>query len=209
MPVNTNPTSTFQLTVLTQIFQNPFESWLYGAVVQLAYNGPEPAWSASEWSLAPIDLSSLHRDPQQSVQNEADVPNTESMNAADPKAVIHADSNVTINTVAVRGRVKCHPWKTLSNTSNWLRTWDLHNSSFWNVSINPRDLAHGYELLTEINLSPEISTTTYANPSRLTCCADDTHNKPGLASVGYWSTNAPAIPRRSEPDQGPGNFTSK
>ena len=155
-----NPTDTFQLPVLTQVFRNPFESWLYRALVQLAYNGSEPAWSANGWSIPPIDLSSLQRDPQQSVEDETDTRDADSRNARKPKAGTYTGTKVTFTTVAVRGRIQCHPWETLSNTSNWLKTWDLHNSSIWNVSINPKDLATGYELLTMNKLSPEMFETT-------------------------------------------------
>ena len=46
-----------------------------------------------------------------------------------------------------------------------------------------------YELFSSIILSPGITTTVFADSSRLTCCANGTKKEPGLGSVGYWSSN--------------------
>ena len=108
---------------------------------------------------------------------------------------------MTLATAAVRGRIECTPYETLSDSSNWLQKWDLQDTSVWNASVNPEGPARGYELLRVIGLSPEMNTTTFASSARLTCCADGTNKEPGLGSIGYWSKNS----NQNEDD----NFTVK
>ncbi len=200
-----------QVPVLSQIFQNPFSSWLYGAVIQTAYNGSQPAWSLNGWSFAQINLSSV---------SETSMRPNPSMNASQgfgPLSltkfgqVFSRNINVTTQTSAVRGRIECSPYETLSNSSNWLQMWDLHNTSFWNTSANPEEPARGYELLSVISLAPEMSTTTYASLARLTCCADGTNEDTGLSSIGYWSMNSNGEVEIEESDLGVStyNFTVK
>lgn len=102
----------------------------------------------------------------------------------DFEAVPGRDVNVTIQTPGVRGRIEWSTYQTLSNTSNWLQTWDLHDTSFWNVTINPEQPARGYELLKTISLSSEMRTNTFADFRRLTCCSNVTGKEPGLSSIG-------------------------
>ena len=54
------------------------------------------------------------------------------------------------------------------------------------------------------------STGFFVNPSRLTCCVNDTSPEPGAASIGYWSANLPyqQVDLWSFP-QWPYNFTVK
>lgn len=194
VPENYEPTDTYQLPVMTQVFENPFSSWLYGAVVQLAYNGSEPAWSLDGWSFAKIDLSSI--------PGTSSTPNNKSnqshelgaLNFTDSWANVGGNVNVTVRTPAIRGRIECSLYESLSNTSNWLQVLDLQNASYWNDSANPKMLTPGYELLTQMTLtSPNNSqhwlTTTFADPARLVCCANETNDSPGPASIGYWSSN--------------------
>ena len=47
-------------------------------------------------------------------------------------------------------------------------------------------------------------TTTFADPARLVCCANETDNVPGPASIGYWSINT-----YEGSDTPTGNFTVK
>ena len=191
-----------QVPVLSQIFENPFSSWLYGAVIQTAYNGSQPTWSLNGWSFAQINLSSI---------SETSMRPNPNMNASQEFEPLSLTINVTTQTSAVRGRIECSPYETLSNTSNWLQVWDLHNTSFWNTSANPEEPARGYELLSVISLSPEMSTTTYASLARLTCCANGTNGEPGLSSIGYWSMNSNGEIAIEESDLGVAtyNFTVK
>ena len=180
----------YQFQVLSQIFENPFTSWLYGAVIQIAYNGSQPAWSHNDWSFAQVNISPISDSLKHPNQNMNASQKIGPLNVTNFGAVLDRNINVTTQTPAVRARIECSPYETISNSSNWLQTWDLHDTSFWNVSINPEEPARGYELLPIISLSPGMSTTTFADLSRLTCCANGTNKEPGLSSIGYWSMNS-------------------
>lgn len=43
--------------------------------------------------------------------------------------------------------------------------------------------------MSRVNVAPGISTTTFADIGRITCCASGANREPGLSSVGYWSAN--------------------
>ena len=209
VPENYEPTDTYQTPVLTQVFENPFTSWLYGAVVQLAYNGSQPAWSLDGWSFAQVDLSSIESTSSLRDSNSNRSHELGALNFTDSGANIGGNVNVTVPTPAIRGRIECSPHESLSNTSNWLQILDLQNASYWNESANPKTLTPGYELLTQITLSPpnssqQLVTTTFADPARLVCCANETNSTPGQASIGYWSSNT--YGRSGTPT---GNFTVK
>ena len=179
--------------ILGQVFDNPFSSWLYGAVIQIAYNGSQPAWSRNGWSFAPVNLSPINKTSKHPSENTEVSHKFGLLNATNPdpdvERVFDRNIDVTLQTPAVRGRIECSPYETLANQSNWLQAWDLHNTSFWNTSINPKSPVRGYELLPVITLSPEMSTTTFADTGRILCCANHTDNEPGLSSIGYWSVN--------------------
>ena len=179
--------------ILGQVFDNPFSSWLYGAVIQIAYNGSQPAWSRNGWSFTPVNLSPINKTSKHPAENTEVSRKFGFLNATNPdtdvEGVLDRNINVTMQTPAVRGRIECSPYETLANQSNWLQAWDLHDTSFWNTSVNPKNPARGYELLPVITLSSEMSTTTFADTGRILCCANHTDNEPGLGSIGYWSVN--------------------
>lgn len=175
--------------ILSQISENPFSGWLYGAVIQTAYNGSQPAWSLNGWSFAQVNLSSISETLKHPSKNMNVSKRFGPLDIREFKAVVGTNINVTLPTAAVRGRIECTPYETLSNSSNWLQKWDLQDTSVWNVSINPEDPARGYELLPVINLSPEMGTATFARSARLLCYANGTNKEPGLSSIGFWSRN--------------------
>ena len=176
------------VAILSQIFENPFSSWLYGAVIHTAYNGSQPAWSLNDWSFAQVNLSSISENSNHPSTNNASQ-RFGPLNITEFKAVVGRNINVTLHTGAVRGRIERTPYETLSNSSNWVQMWDLQDTSFWNVSANPKDPGRGYQLLPVISLSSEMNTIMFASPARLKCYADGTNEKPGLSSIGYWSKN--------------------
>ena len=149
VPENQEPTDTYQLPVLTQVFEDPFTSWLYGAVVQIAYNGSQPAWSFDGWSFAQVDLSSISS--TSSIKNIEGNQSQElgAFNLTNSGTDVGGNVNVTVQTPAIRGRIECSPYESLSNTSNWLQALDLQNGSYWNVSANSDVPTSGYDLLTQ------------------------------------------------------------
>lgn len=186
--------STIQFPILNKVYDKPFTSWVYGAVVQLAYNGSEPAWSANGWSFARIDLASIS-----DISSKSNISwEFGALNFTDSEAKIDRKVNVTLQTPAIRGRMDCTPYESLSNTSNWLRVLDFQDASYWNESgiesITPTVVSPGYEILPQMIISPPDSLqqetpTAFADSARLVCCANETDKVPGLASIGYWSRN--------------------
>lgn len=45
--------------VFGSAFDNVLNSWMYGAAIQLSFNGSEPAWSKDGWSFVPADISAI------------------------------------------------------------------------------------------------------------------------------------------------------
>jgi len=172
--------------VLGQLYgqSQTLSSWMYGAVIELAYSGSPLPWTFLGSSYCPVNLP----------------PVGSNTSATAPKS----PTNLTLDTFAVRGSLECTPVD-MSNQSNWLTTWDLTNGSFWNfsaVTADERQYQTGYELgvkrdsqqLTSFYLqsNPQsgaegLASTFFTNPSRLVCCTNETNNEPGLAAIGYWS----------------------
>ena len=215
----------YQGNVLRSLYTDLQTNWLYGASIQLSLNGTEPAWSSDGWSFVPLDLTSVRNS---TIQNYGSSPSQSGLSGTS-----EAGTNVTMSTQGIRARLECSPYKSLTNTSNWLRKQHLRNSSVWNVTANPQGLATGYELgcgvpdtlelgyaMPTINIFPNNTnpdtcggswyTSFFANPSRLVCCVNDTSSTPGPASIGYWSANLPyqEVDLWSFPEW-PYNFTVK
>lgn len=188
-----------QIPVLTQVFEYPFKSWVNGAVVQLAYNGSEPAWSADGWSFAQVNLASI--------PGPSSIPDIShefgALKFTDSGARIDRKVNVTLQTPAIRGRIDCSLHDTLSNTSNWLQVLNFQDASYWNESYRGTSgiesfhstvVRSGYEVLPGMIISPpdrlqQVTPTAFADFARLVCCANETDKVPGLASIEYWSCN--------------------
>lgn len=130
------------------------------------------------------------------------------LNFTDSGANFGGNVNVTVQTPAIRGRIECSPYPSQSvpDTSNWLQVLDLQNTSYRDVTANPRGFASAFELLTDITFSTQDGsqqwfTNTFAHPARLVCCANETDGSPDTASIGYWSANGDSTTQ--------GNFTVK
>ena len=195
-------------SVLFEIYGNVLNSWLYGALVEMAYNGSPTTWTSNDWAFAPIDLSNISVPMiQKTGLNDSATRDRTSPN-------LGSTTNVTVDTPALRGRIECTPLN-LSNTTNWLTTLDFSNRSGWDTI--PPDIRSGYSLgaskdlryggymsLNETGSGPY--TTFFANYQSLRCCTNMTNGIPGRAAIGYWS------PITSEMDTGDTqemNFTIK
>jgi hypothetical protein len=90
----------------------------------------------------------------------------------------------------------------MSNTSNWLKTWNIGNSTLFNLSAVPSaekqyytgyELGVGFEQPTfflgtgPFNDIEGMWSNFFANPSRIRCCANGTDAGPGLSALGYWA----------------------
>ena len=214
--------------VLENLYSNMNTNWMYSATIQLSLNGSQPPWSQDGWSFVPIDVSSITN--ASTIQNAGNAPDEPGQSASTLNP-----ANISVQTPAIRGRVECSPYDGLNNLSNWITTYDLTNSSVWNVSVNPKDLKTGYELgarnqfgntgattaLSMIYLTDSVwngyesyaslNTSIFANPSQITCCGNSSSSKDsaGAAAVGYWSSNDPNNFPFSGAYSWPVNFTSK
>lgn len=111
-------------SVLTQIYGNVLNSWLYGALVEMAFNGSQTTLTSNDWAFAPLDLSNI------SVPMIQRVGSNDSATRDKTSPNLGATTNVTVDTPALRGRIECASLN-LSNTSNWLTALDFSNRSEW------------------------------------------------------------------------------
>jgi hypothetical protein len=179
----------YVLAVLSQIYGSILNSWLYGGLVEMAYNGSRPSWTSTDsesWAFAPVNLSHLSIPAVQTIGSNSTIADAASAGAT---------ANITVDTPGMRARLECTELD-LSNTSAWLMTLDFTNHSIWNQSTVPPGLEAGYALSASdngyfpINLGPykEIwenqVTSFFVDGSRLTCCSNETQGSPGRAAIG-------------------------
>ncbi|KAI1362078.1 hypothetical protein F5Y08DRAFT_355579 [Xylaria arbuscula] len=206
-------------TVLANLFGNLRASWVYGAVVQLSLNGPEPSWSSQGWNFVPVDLTSTTKTDGSTLLHTTD-------NASNP--IDSWLTKVTVETEGIRGRLECSEYDFLDNTSLWLTEWRLPEGA----TLNPQ-ISHGYELSRNFYLGlydpntyywdpsqePESDledldhrrTTLFSSDRRLQCCQNGTGDDISQASIGYWSPNL-VNPQTYYPaisESWPANFTVK
>lgn len=203
--------------ILSDLYSNMSTHWMYTATIQLALNGSQPAWSKDGWSFVPAEMDGIEK---------IDSDMYKKLDAKD-QAVDGVQSNLSLSTPALRGRIECSapPKEAFLNISNWLTPRDLSNLTYWNKSTIPDGLDGGYQLgrgwrnddtpsvilpLTSPENTTEClgCTTAFLNPSEITCCANSTSNAwdPTVA-VGYWSPNV--HPNYSAPRNWHLNFTAK
>ncbi|KAI1121607.1 hypothetical protein F5Y10DRAFT_288276 [Nemania abortiva] len=183
---------------LSSLFGNMKTSWVYGAVVQLSLNGPEPTWSSRGWNFVPVDLAPVNISA--SIQSSSN-----SSNSTDSPL-----TRITLETPAIRGQLDCSEYHFLDNTSFWLNDWTLPEGT----ELDP-DISHGFELGTYMFLNGSTAdypaTTLFSSDRRLQCCQNMTNETNSQSSIGYWSPNLkdrqsyyPAISK-----VWPANFTVK
>lgn len=183
---------------LGRLYTNLMTNWMYSAAIQLSLNGSEPTWSHDGWSFVPVDLDSIPHDS-----------NAET--GATAGSAEAAETNVTLKTPAIRGRLECSPIPSLDNQTLWLTKHNVGNTSAWNASSIPNGITEGYELgcdgqvdyedaFRQLVLFPNTTlpgpckntkyTTFFANQRHIACCVNNaTADVVGPASVGYWSPN--------------------
>jgi hypothetical protein len=132
-------------------------SWMYSATNQLARGGEEPAWSLDGWNFMPVEL---------------------------PDAA-SANYTYSISTQAVKGRVDCSTTSEgydLPDPASWLVTYNMTNSSTWNISANPQDIEHAYFFRT---LSAYGTPFSYDEPLFPFCASYN--GTPGVIGGGRWN----------------------
>lgn len=196
--------------VISQIHGNGANGWLYGALIELAYNGSHSRWTSNDWAFAPVDITNVSVPVIQNTGSNTSV----TLNEHSQK--LGASTNVTVDTPALRGRIECTPVD-LSNTSNWLTTLNFSDKSEWDPSSTPPGLELGYSLGASkdlqyggyMSLGGEDSpayTTFFADHGNLVCCTNVTNGVPGRAAIGYWSPITLEMDPNNTPER---NFTIK
>lgn len=196
--------------ILTNLFTKLRTNWLYSASIALSLNASDPPWSQKGWSFVPVDFesSSLQNNPklQAYLKHQTSSAYTES-----DLAVPRINTNVSLDTAAIRARIDCTPHDTTTHPELWLTLHDLSNSSKWNPGTVPLGLDRAWELgygagpsgapgheqfifannTTTFDPSELVRYTSFfANKKLITCCAGNSSDTPiGEASVGYWSPN--------------------
>ncbi|KAJ5289933.1 uncharacterized protein N7443_010186 [Penicillium atrosanguineum] len=178
----------YAAVILADLYKNLSTHWMYTATIQLALNGSQPAWSKDGWSFVPTQMTNL---------STINLPND--LDASD-QAVDGSQTNVSLATPAMRGRIECseYPLDVFMNISNWLTIKDISNHTIWNTSTIPKDakgayVEGGYQLgavapwtgtphpsmIYPVNTSDAAlsgngscpgCTTVFVNPSQITCC---------------------------------------
>lgn len=155
------------------LYESSFQSWLYGAAMELSQTNPTPSWSKDTWSFVPVSI------------------NASLIRGGSWSELAKQRFNTTIVTPAVRARLECHPTEVMSNTSRWLTEIDFRMESnaenkldidyqgIWNATNSPPGLARGYILKGLAGLSSRYGS--------LICCANETDGIPGEVAIGYWS----------------------
>lgn len=165
-----------EISIVADLYTNLSTNWLYSATLELTMNGSQPPWSRDGWSFVPLQLSQFENNSL--IQDVAD-------SSAGPT------TNVSVMTPAIRARIDCSPFANLDNTSAWLATWNLGNSSEWNSTSVPHNISTAHEpgfRDSKGYMSAHFFNTMFlADGSRPVCCGNGT-DWPARSSVfGNWS----------------------
>lgn len=144
--------------VMATVFANLTTNWMYSALIEATLNGSEPPWSKDGWSFIPLDFSSVPP-PSSELRSgsQSDGQTSE----------LFFDSNITVHTPALRGRLECNM---ITNTSDYMDDWpDLEDVRFSrNVSkvylASPRFGSGGFYLNCCANTSNAEQAQNYKMP---------------------------------------------
>ncbi|KAL1635937.1 hypothetical protein SLS58_010043, partial [Diplodia intermedia] len=153
--------------VINNLYTKLSTNWMYSAILQLALNGSQPAWSQDGWSFVPLNLSSVA-----SNIHIQDVGNGSNSGLFVPGTL------VTVSTPAVRGIIDCTPYDGFGNISEALITSEVHvSSSSENITTYTPSVA------------PSIlrDTPILSHDYQIACCANITDEAQSHAAIGYWS----------------------
>ncbi|KAI0192849.1 hypothetical protein F4808DRAFT_475445 [Astrocystis sublimbata] len=190
-------------TALSNLYGDLKASWIYGAVVQLSLNGPEPSWSSKGWNFVLVDLASTN------TQNTSIRSTLQSLNSTHDFL-----TKATLNTSAIRGRLECTEYPFTDTAELWMSNWKLPADK----KLDP-DISHAYELNNELIIGEYFdtiiddfgnsTTTLFTSDRRLQCCSNTTSDRNNQASIGYWSPNLAGTPYPHITNVWPANFTVK
>jgi hypothetical protein len=184
MPVSPDGWNTSTLKKVEQIVQDTLYTlgtdWMYTAIVQAAFKGPEPVWSQDDWSFVPVPLVS--EDPASAKHRSSTLGGDRS------------SANLTVQTPAIRARLHCSTVQSLSlsNSSGNDDVYFYTNHLYTDMSYL---LGHG-----------NFTTRFTAQNDRIWCCFESTGNTRYIpAVIAYWTENWWVSGRNGTT----GNFTVK
>jgi hypothetical protein len=180
-------------------------NWLYTALIETVFDGPEPSWSKDDWSFIPLDLSNIPRadttGSYEDVRGTSSIPQLQSV------------ANVTFETMAIRAKLECAHIEQSEDTSQWASVLDSDAERRENEFSE-----HEAVYLLNKTIFQHTGHWTTATPHRAIpiCCANlsdirsANQSKP-MAALGFWTTNYPSdlAEEQSALFQSTGNFTIK
>jgi hypothetical protein len=180
-------------------------NWMYTALVEGVFDGPQPAWSKDSWSFVPPDLSKI---PSLKTKGQSKG-NNEGLSFADH----YPTANLTFETTAIRGGIECSHIQESADPRQWLSI--ISNTTF----LREQGLTDNDTMfLTNKTMFPgtDYCTTLISGIAAPGCCTNgsittDSKQHPSPVALGYWTMNFPsdlnvnqsALYRKS------GNFTIK
>jgi hypothetical protein len=157
----------------------PGTDWMYTALIQTAFKGPEPAWSQDDWSFVPV--------PSILQQNAS----TKHSNST--RGGVHSLTSLTVQTPALRARLDCSNVEWQRNSSLWFRAKNETDNAYKDISG-----LDNYFSLEGIVFAGNFSTRLTAQADDLQCCANLTQNTlHNPAVVAYWTENWLELPYKN------------
>jgi hypothetical protein len=172
--------------MLKDTIGNLTANWMYTALVEGIFDGPQPSWSKDDWSFIPLDLSNIAslKTKGQSKQK------LDGLDLADR----YPTANLTFETTAVRGSIECSNIQESADPIEWLSI--INNKTI----LKEHGLTDDDTIfLTNMTIFPgtDYRTTLVSGVSAPTCCTNgsmttgsDRHLSP--AALGYWTMNFPS-----------------
>ena len=196
-PEGSDHLDTYVVSTLKDQFSDLATSWMYSAIIEASLNGTETSWSKDDWNFVPLNVSST-------ANGESELTSYQS----NAERIVRLDSpvNVTVQTPALRARVKCTPSDEIIAQVEWLI--QLNMTRFHGFG---RNITSGYSLAKFLDTS-EYSTTMIPTRTRNLCCSNQTdslqdRNYTAPIAIGYWTTNKKWI--SEDKSNWTGNFTAK
>jgi hypothetical protein len=145
--------------------------WMYTALIQTAFKGPEPVWSQDDWSFVPV--SSVLKDPVSSKHRNS------------TPGSIRSLESLTVQTPALRARLDCSNVEWPRNSSLWLAAQNETSNKYLNITG-----LDNYFSLEDVVQAGNLSTRLTAQADVQQCCANLTRNiQYNPAITAYWTEN--------------------
>jgi hypothetical protein len=168
--------------ILKDTIGNFTANWMYTALVEGVFDGPQPSWSKDSWSFIPPDLSNI---PSLKTE-EHSKRNNDGSSSVDR----YSTANLTFETTAVRGSIECSHIQETSDPHQWLSI--IKNGTM----LREQGLTDSDTIfLTNTTMFPgtDYRTTLISGLTAPTCCTNFSSNQHlSPAALGYWTMNFPS-----------------